>query len=43
MANKLSLISIFILFLYTYEQITVLGPSSVINKVKDLEDGSKLT
>ena len=41
MVNKTTIILLFSLFFLNNSQVTVLGPPSVVNKVKDLEDGSK--
>jgi hypothetical protein len=41
MVNKISLIYLLSLFLLYNSQVTILGPPSVVNKVKELEDGSK--
>ena len=41
MDNKTLIISLFSLFLLYNAQVTVLGPPSVVNKVKEFEDGSK--
>ncbi len=40
MINKTNIISFFLLFFLYNSQVTVLGPPSVINRVKELEDGS---
>ena len=41
MVNKKSLIILISLFLLYNSQVTILGPPTVVNKVKELEDGSK--
>ena len=41
MVGKLTIISILSLFFLYKAQVTILGPPSVVNKVKELEDGSK--
>jgi len=41
MVNKTTIIAFFSLFLLYNSQVTILGPPSVVNKVKELEDGSK--
>ena len=41
MLNKIVTFSFISLFLLYNSQVTILGPPSVVNKVKELEDGSK--
>jgi hypothetical protein len=41
MVNKTFIISLFSIFLLYNAQVTILGPPSVVNKVKEFEDGSK--
>jgi len=41
MANKITIITLLSLFLLFKAQVTILGPPTVVNKVKELEDGSK--
>jgi hypothetical protein len=41
MFNKFVVITLVSLFLLINSQVTILGPPSVVNKVKELEDGSK--
>jgi len=43
MANKITIIALLSLFLLFKAQVTILGPPTVVNKVKELEDGSKYT
>jgi len=43
MANKITIITLLSLFLLFKAQVTILGPPTVVNKVKELEDGSKYT
>jgi hypothetical protein len=42
MYYKINTFIFFILFSLLSSQITILGPPSVVSKVKELEDGSKL-
>ena len=39
--TKIFFFSFLILYSLTSCQVTILGPPSVVNKVKELEDGSK--
>jgi hypothetical protein len=41
MVNKISITFFLLLFVLCHSQVTILGPPSVVNKVKELEDGSK--
>ena len=41
MVNKFAILTLLNLLFFINSQITVLGPPSVVNKVKELEDGSK--
>ncbi len=41
MVNKFATIYLVSLFFLINSQVTILGPPSVVNKVKELEDGSK--
>jgi len=41
MLFKINIFIFFILFFLFSCQITILGPPAVVNKVKELEDGSK--
>jgi len=43
MVNKITIITLLSLFLLFKAQVTILGPPTVVNKVKELEDGSKYT
>ena len=43
MVNKITIITLLSLFLIFKAQVTILGPPTVVNKVKELEDGSKYT
>ena len=41
--NKITIITLLSLFFLFKAQVTILGPPTVVNKVKELEDGSKYT
>ena len=41
MVGKITIISVLTFFFLCKAQVTVLGPPTVVNKVKELEDGSK--
>ena len=41
MINKAYIITLISLFVLYNSQVTILGPPTVVNKVKELEDGSK--
>ena len=43
MVNKITIITFLSLFFLFKAQVTILGPPTVVNKVKELEDGSKYT
>jgi hypothetical protein len=43
MVNKITIIALLSLFFLFKAQVTILGPPTVVNKVKELEDGSKYT
>ena len=43
MVNKITIITLLSLFFLFKAQVTILGPPTVVNKVKELEDGSKYT
>ena len=43
MVNKITIFTLLSLFLLFKSQVTILGPPTVVNKVKELEDGSKYT
>lgn len=43
MVNKITIITFLSLFFLFNAQVTILGPPTVVNKVKELEDGSKYT
>ena len=43
MVDKITIITLFSLFFLFKAQVTILGPPTVVNKVKELEDGSKYT
>ena len=40
---KITIFTLLSLFLLFKSQVTILGPPTVVNKVKELEDGSKYT
>ena len=41
MVNKTYIVTLISLFLLYNSQVNILGPPTVVNKVKELEDGSK--